>query len=556
MSSGLIDKDFFKLGYDTFLKAPNGIEAMARCFKEEWSFECEAQKSVLALEGQQKSFEENRIVEILNASGGIPNEAALQAERNRGISYFFLTLPLLSTSYALVQWSLEPFQAGRQIIFLVALGTSLGVALLFERLLNLLAKLLPERISLIWQTFLTLAATVFAATAVVYLSQVRSELVAVYLLKGSPGFDQAVSDFYQKSLHLLRMVFPFLTLALDLAAGVTLHTTLTKLASCGPTLALLRKLGSVRSDMIKMARKIKELEVLPEKAANAFLRGVEMARAETERKEKAQRERKEEKDKFEEMRARKTMPTPEEMADRKAMNISIVLVAFIIILITLILAVRAFAGEVVVVGLDISVSNNVGDYKNVSEFQKNLNGVERVIQQARPGTEIKVYAITEESFGKNYLLFEEKISEENPGFFGQNLRRDMNSLVSDWRKVAEKLQANAKGTDIIGFLFLAQDLLAGQNADKKTLILFSDMRHNRWIDLERREVIDIGLLDQVKRVYGVPNLAGAKIYVYGAHGNGKSLVYWNSLKKFWESYFQEAKGELKIYSPLREVRNE
>ncbi len=110
--------------------------------------------------------------------------------------------------------------------------------------------------------------------------------------------------------------------------------------------------------------------------------------------------------------------------------------------------------------------------------------------------------------------------------------------------------------DIIGFLFLAQDLLANQNTDKKTLILFSDMRHNRWVDLERKEAIDIGLLDQVKRVYGAPNLAGVKIYVFGSHGNGKSLVYWNSLKKFWESYFQEAKGELRIYSPLREVRYE
>ncbi len=173
MDSGLIDKDFLKEGHDTFIKAPEGIEAIAQCFKEELTFECEAQKSALIIEGQQKSFEENRIVEILNAGSGIPNDMALQAERRRGISCLLLVLPLLSTSYALVHWSLEPFQVGWQIIFLVALGTSLGVALSFERLLNLLTKLLPERISLIWKTFFTLAAAVFAATAVVYLSFVR-----------------------------------------------------------------------------------------------------------------------------------------------------------------------------------------------------------------------------------------------------------------------------------------------------------------------------------------------------------------------------------------------
>ncbi|MCX5909676.1 MAG: hypothetical protein NTY64_21505 [Deltaproteobacteria bacterium] len=527
MGNGLIDKDFLKEGYNTFMKAPDGIEAIARCFKKELAFECEAQKSALMLEGQRKTFEENRIVEILNAGGGIPNEAALQAERNRGVSYFILTLPLLSTSYALVHWSLEPFQAGWQIM-----------------LLNLLTKLLPGRISLIWQTFLTLAAAVFAVTAVVYLSLVRNELAAVYLLQGTPGFDQAVADFYQKSLHLLRMVFPLLTLALDLMAGVTLHTALTKLASSGPNLKLLKRLESIRGDMVRMGGRIKELEVLPEKAANGFWRGVEIARAETTKKEK-----------FEEVRLRPA-PSPEEIANRKAIHISIALVAFILILISLILAVKAFAGEVVVVGLDISASNNVADYRNTSEFPKNLNGIEKVIQQARPGTEIKVYAITEESFGKIYVLCDGKISEENPGFFGQNLRRDMNSLLTDWRKVAEKLQATGKATDVFGFFFLAEGLLAGQKTDKKTLILFSDMRHNRWVDLERREVIDVGLLDQVKRVYGVPNLLGVKIYVYGAHGNGKSLVYWNSLRKFWETFFKEAKGELKIYSPLREVRYE
>jgi len=400
MGNGLIDKDFLKEGHDTFIKAPDGIEAIARCFKEELAFECEAKKSALILEGRQKSFEENRIVEMLNAGGGIPNDAVLQAERNRGIFSFLLALPLLGTSYALVHWSLEPFQAGRLIIFLVALGTSLGVALSFERLLNLLVKLLPERVSLIWQTFFTLAAAVFAAAAVLYLSQVRSQLAAVYLLQGTPGFDQAVTAFYDKSLHLLRMVFPLLTLALDIVAGVTLHTALTKLASSGPTLSLIRKLESIRGDMVRMGTRIKELEVLPEKAANAFWRGAEMARAETERREKTERAREAEGKNIRGMEERR-MPTPEEMADRKALRLSICLVAFIIILICLVLAVRAFAREVVVVGLDISASNEVADYKNVSEFQKNLKGVERVIEQARPGTEIKVYAITEESFGKN-----------------------------------------------------------------------------------------------------------------------------------------------------------
>jgi Ca2+/Na+ antiporter len=539
--------DFWKQGYQACLQALAEIHEICRREKEKLVLECQVMIAALTLEGQRLSYVEELIVKSLNAGGGEPPIQTVQAEYRKGLFSLFLTCPLLATSYSLVNWSLRPFEMG-WVTLLVAFGASVVVTVSFERALNLLANLLPDRPFLIWKLFLTVAAGVLGAVAVVYLALMRNDLAHVYMLhqQGTPGFDDAVSRFYQKSLSILRMVFPLLTISLDLVAAVTLHNALSSLTSYGPTLKLLRRLDSVRCGMVRIAGEIKEFETLPERFERDFLNGVAVAKEELRKKELEEAKR-----------ARPRDLSPDEIEQKKVRTLSFALIGFILLLVLLIIAARAFGSEMSVVFKDLSCSMNVTDYRGVSEFQKDSESIGEIIKKAKPGTDIKVFGIHENTFGRICLLFEGKVRAENPGFFGQNVRKEVNSMLAEWEKTAKTMRPTARETDIFGALFLAESVFAASKADKKTLTFFSDMRHaTSSLNLEKPEVVDPYLVAAAKRIYGIPNLKNVRVHAYGVHGYGKSQGYYNSLKRFWEEILKQTGCQLKAYSPLREVSYE
>jgi hypothetical protein len=208
-------------------------------------------------------------------------------------------------------------------------------------------------------------------------------------------------------------------------------------------------------------------------------------------------------------------------------------------------------GEAIVL-FDLSKSMAAGDYVGKeTEFQKNVNGVEEFIMNGLGAKErLKVVGITENSFGKPYILIEGEFSGEK-GVFGEVAAREKVNLLKKWRGL--NLQPISDTTDVIGALFLAPILF---RTDERRLIVFSDLRHyTRGFDLETPSIINVERFLQIAKQKGlVADLSGIKIWCLGVHSSGKNPAYWKSLKEFWTRYFKEAKvAELKSFSMERRV---
>ena len=210
-----------------------------------------------------------------------------------------------------------------------------------------------------------------------------------------------------------------------------------------------------------------------------------------------------------------------------------------------------------VIALDLTISSGALDYSGRdTEFEKNVRGVEDYIKtNTSPNQNVKVIGITEDSFGRRYILVDGEISKDK-GVFGENLARDRLSLLNQFKK--HDLKPNAKMTDLFGAMQLAEVLFSSSKTENK-LIVFSDMRHyGPGIDFESPRVIDVDtMLKEVMQKRVVANLTGVKVWCLGVHSVGKTPAYWKSLRDFWNRYFQEAKvSELKAFTMERRVQNE
>jgi len=237
--------------------------------------------------------------------------------------------------------------------------------------------------------------------------------------------------------------------------------------------------------------------------------------------------------------------------------------AFLLPILLIILAIAVFyllkgtARAATVVALDLSISSEALDrHGNDTEYQKNLRAVEDYIKiNTVLNQTVKVIGITEDSFGRQFVLVDGEISKDK-GVFGENLARDRLNLLNQLKK--HDLKPNAKMTDLFGAMQLAEILFSSSKTENK-LIVFSDMRHfGPGLDFESPRVINAdAMVKEVIQKRLVANLSGVKVWCLGVHSVGKTPAYWKSLKDFWTKYFQEAKvSELKAFTMERRVQNE
>ena len=105
----------------------------------------------------------------------------------------------------------------------------------------------------------------------------------------------------------------------------------------------------------------------------------------------------------------------------------------------------------------------------------------------------------------------------------------------------------------VGGLELASQLFAGErDAHRKVLVIFSDMRESTsCLDLEAAKVVP-PFLSVTNRCGKTADLENVQTYVVGVDGAGKPTEYWQSLRNFWQAYFQNARADLRNYTVLRE----
>jgi hypothetical protein len=206
-----------------------------------------------------------------------------------------------------------------------------------------------------------------------------------------------------------------------------------------------------------------------------------------------------------------------------------------------------------VVAIDLTQSVAVSGPDGTNEFQKNIDGVTRLLSQVPSGSRITVIGITDHSFAQPYVLLSARVPDDT-GYFGERLTAARSQLIRAWKQRSSHLTASFQQTDILGALQLASEIFAQQpDPGHRTLVIFSDMRQSTQdLNLEAPKVVP-SFATMAKRC-GTPSaLQNVQGYVLGADGANKSSAYWESLKRFWTDYFQNAGAVLQSYSVLRQL---
>jgi hypothetical protein len=206
-----------------------------------------------------------------------------------------------------------------------------------------------------------------------------------------------------------------------------------------------------------------------------------------------------------------------------------------------------------VIALDLTQSVAGKGYDGKTDYEKNVDAACQLIAQLPPGARFTVLAITDRSFAQPYILLQRALpSDKGPLQFQDRIALAKAHAASELHKLALSSPHSIPHTDVFGALILAADILS-QAPQRKVLVVFSDMRQSTTdLDLERATSTPQGpALMSIEKRRLVAQLQGVNVYVLGVDGAGKSLLYWNGLRDFWESYFRKAGANLKSYSALR-----
>jgi hypothetical protein len=206
-----------------------------------------------------------------------------------------------------------------------------------------------------------------------------------------------------------------------------------------------------------------------------------------------------------------------------------------------------------VVEIDLSTSVAAIGHDDKTEFEKNIAAITRLLSQVPSDSQVTVLGITENSFSQPYVLLSAKTTGDK-GYFGEKLGAARQQILRVWHERSARLQPSAPGTDILGSLVVAGQLLQQTpNAQRKVLAIFSDMREfTRHLNFETSSSISKdAAFPKVDQGKFLPNLKGVEVYILGADAAGQEVVQWDSVRKFWAAYFQRQGANLRAYSMMR-----
>lgn len=487
------------------------------CTYEQQRIELNNDAILRGLEGEYCLLlqEEQRLEERLQKA---PPAGDVRRLRYRAIYYWSVTVILIVSGFFATQLSFDPFRLGWKS-WLYCIGITVLTPFLVERLLEFrnMEKALKA---------LTAAATVAALVGLMLLAAIRGNLLAeeihkdeapAVVIDDTSAQPEPQNNFYDSTTGLLRAVMLLLAFATELGAGLVLREALRSVPDSSEDWEGSRKeLIRARRGMVEIARQVSMLRNEPAIFANGFWRDFYRAMLSN--------------------------------AARSAMTKLFALILGVSLLAAHSVHAEGRLNMVVAIDLSRSVSGVGPDAK--SDFEKNIDGVTRLLSGLPLGTRLTVIAITDHSFAQPYILMQAHVPDD-AGYFGERLTAARNQLVRTWKLRSAHLEPHFPQTDILGALQLAAQIFAQHpDAGRKTLILFSDMRQSTpELNLEPAKIVP-SFSAVAKRCGRLPDLHGVEVEVLGVDGAGKSDAYWQSLRGFWEGYIQTAGTLVGSYSVL------
>jgi hypothetical protein len=367
-------------------------------------------------------------------------------------------------------------------------------------------------------------ACVASITGVMLLAVIRGDLfmqefetmtAPVVIDDGEPAMSQPQPDFYRNTLGYLTAFMLLMTLAMELGAGLALHEGSRMLAPDSEDWTVMReRLALVRKSLAAIIDEACTRKVAPERFVQEFHRDF--------------------------YRAMLTQTVRNAMT--KLLLLGCILASF-----------RPHANAQIrlnlVIAVDLTKSVAVKGPDGKTEFQKNIDGIGKVLQEVPAATKLTIIGITDASFSQPYILLSATVPDD-PGYFGERLRAARNQLVIAWKDHSARLEPKFTRTDVIGALLLAGQIF-GNETGKKMLVIFSDMRNSTAdLNLESQQLpVHCGF----GHVDFEASLPRVQVFVLGVDGFGKDGAYWRTLRTFWEESFRNASADLREYSTLRDL---
>jgi len=452
-----------------------------------------------------------------------PPPGDLRSRRRKAFYHASVAAVLTFAAFIFSLYSFDPFRLGVKS-YLYCVGIAVVTPFLVDKLIEWWnAKTLIKGLATV--------ACVGALTSLVLLALIRGDLLVEEINNSRPviTFDDAgvqpaapASNFYEKSIPMLQVVMALLALAMELGAGLALHEAWRLGPDAVEDWEELRKhLREVRSRLIYLASEITALQNEPQLVSARFWRNF--------------------------YRAMLTHTV------RSAMT------RFVLALVAILVLAHGHAAAqnqtMLVIAVDLTQSVDVRGTGQKSEFQKNLDAVTSQLVHVPEDSRVTVIGITDQSFTEPDILLSAEIPTDR-GYFGERLAAARRELVRVWTTRSATLEPHYRCTDIMGVLLLAARIFDRQGGmGRRELLIYSDMRHRTpALDLESpATVLPFGRIGI--SLPALPRLSNVGVYVQGVDGVGKSLAYWESLRRFWVDCFRSSGAVLKDYSPLRSATN-
>ncbi len=207
-------------------------------------------------------------------------------------------------------------------------------------------------------------------------------------------------------------------------------------------------------------------------------------------------------------------------------------------------------------GILIDTSGSISKGGTTNElFREYLFSSKRLLLTEPANSRVWVSVISTDSFGGVHPLLKGRTPEAH-GVFTDDVHRARRQLATSFEAKSTEMSPVAAGTDIIGGLWHMKTLFESNKVSvSKTIWIFSDMV-NETHAFPMPALLGLGPEQMVERAKAngvVVPLDGYTIHIQGASTAGLSPQAWNTIKRFWELYFQRAGAALVSYSVVSAI---
>jgi hypothetical protein len=170
----------------------------------------------------------------------------------------------------------------------------------------------------------------------------------------------------------------------------------------------------------------------------------------------------------------------------------------------------------------------------------------KICNQIRPKDKITMIKITGQSRRKTDIFAD--IYLEKKGMLENKLKYNNKTIPIKTRFRDEITEAFtdptlAKNTEILSAVMLAQQYFDTIKANKKILIILSDMiEESAEYNFKKRKIFPKQILERENEAKRLPNMDGVRVYISGASANTDKKF--DEVKNFWIAYFNSVGATL------------